>query len=56
MAIKLYTNQTWLKQQYQTQGKTAAQIAKEQGVQETTIYNWLKNFDLIRNSRKLGKR
>lgn len=54
--MKMYTNQRWLTSQYQTQGKTAAQIAREQGVQETTIYNWLKKFELIKNSRKLSTR
>jgi len=56
MAPKMYTNQNWLKTQYQTLGKTAAQIAKEQGTTEVTIYNWLKKFQLIRNSRKLSTR
>ncbi len=55
MAVKLYLNRRWLMTQYQTLGKTAAQIAKEQGVSEPTIYNALKTHQLIRNPRKLSR-
>jgi len=49
--MKLYLNEKWLKNQYVTLGKTAKQIAIEQGVTEMTIYRKLQDAKLIRNSR-----
>ena len=46
MAVKLYTNQVWLKKRYQLDRKTPQDIAKECGVSVATIYVYLDKFGL----------
>lgn len=59
--MKPYQNKEWLYDRYVVRKQTIDQISeelKELQIPTTpmTIYNWLKKFDLIKNSRKLGKR
>jgi DNA-binding MurR/RpiR family transcriptional regulator len=53
--MKLYTNRAWLTRQYQTERKSAAEIAREQGVTEMTITRYLTQFGLIRNPRSYSR-
>lgn len=46
MAVKLYTNQAWLKKRYHLDKKRPEEIAKECGVSVTTIYMYLDKFNL----------
>ena len=51
MALKLYTNETWLRKRYHIDRKTPEQIAAECGASLKTIYIYLDKFGL----RKLKK-
>lgn len=51
MAVKLYTNKSWLHKRYHVDRKTPEEIAKECGVSQKTIYAYLDKFGL----RKLKK-
>lgn len=46
-----YKSQPWLRKRYVIDGKSLEEIALECGVTKMTVYNWLKKFDLIRDSR-----
>jgi transposase len=52
---KAYQNKAWLKRKYVDQNMTTQEIADICGVTHATIYNWLKKFDLIRESRKWSR-
>lgn len=49
--LKMYQSKTWLKKEYVTRGKSATEIAKEQGVSVKTIDRYLEKFALKRNKR-----
>lgn len=51
MAVKLYTNETWLKKRYHMDRKTPEAIAKECGVSVETIYVYLAKFGLRKSKR-----
>lgn len=51
MALKLYTNETWLRKRFHLDKKTPEQIAIECGVSAKTIYQYIDKFGL----RKLKK-
>jgi anaerobic selenocysteine-containing dehydrogenase len=51
MALKLYTNETWLRKRFHLDKKTPEQIATECGVSAKTIYQYIDKFGL----RKLKK-
>lgn len=58
---KPWADKSYLYDRYVLKKMTIEKIAKEctdQGylVTSMTIYNWLKKYELIRNSRNLGKR
>lgn len=58
---KPWRDKAYLHQMYVVKRKTLAQIVEDcksmgYSVTEMTIYNNLKSFDLIKNSRNLGKR
>lgn len=46
MPAKLYTSKEWLRKRYIMDKKTPAQIAKECGATERTIYSYLNKFGL----------
>jgi transposase-like protein len=46
-----YKSKPWLAKRYLTDKKTVEEIAKECNVTAMTVFNWLKKFDLIRESR-----
>jgi len=59
MALKVYTDYDYLYQEYVTKKRNCADIAKENGTTEMTIYNWCKKYDLLKyrgKGRTLGKR
>lgn len=49
-----YRNKEWLKQKYVEEGLFGTEIAEVCGVHSTTIYNWLRKFDIPVQQR--GKR
>ena len=51
MAVKLYTNEAWLKKRYHVDKKTPEQIAKECGASVETIYVYLSKFGLRKSRR-----
>jgi len=51
MALKLYTNETWLKKRYHMDKKSPEDIAKECGVSVETIYVYLAKFGLRKSKR-----
>lgn len=51
MALKLYTNETWLRKRYHVDRKTPEEIAKECGVSKETIYVYLAKFGLRKSKR-----
>lgn len=51
MAVKLYTNETWLKKRYHVDRKTPQEIAKECGTSVETIYVYLAKFGLRKSKR-----
>jgi anaerobic selenocysteine-containing dehydrogenase len=51
MAVKLYTNEAWLKKRYHVDKKTPEQIAKECGATAETIYVYLAKFGLRKSRR-----
>jgi hypothetical protein len=51
MAIKLYTNEAWLKKRYHLDKKTPEQIAKECNTSVETIYVYLAKFGLRKSRR-----
>lgn len=51
MALKLYTNETWLKKRYHLDKKTPEEIAKECGTSVETIYVYLAKFGLRKSKR-----
>ncbi len=60
-AYKPWNDKSFLYKMYVTDRKTIDQIADEckkmgYSVTPMTIYNGLKKFDMIKNSRNLGKR
>jgi len=56
---KIYQDRDYLYNEYVLKKKTAAQIGKDCGVTEMSIYNWLKKYDLLKfkgKGRSLGPR
>ncbi len=51
MKRDFYKSSQWLRKRYVLDKKSLKEIADECGVTEMTVYNWLKKFDLIRDSR-----
>lgn len=51
MKKDFYKNEIWLRKRYVLDKKSLEEIAKECGVSHMTIFNWLKKFNLIRDSR-----
>lgn len=51
MKKEYYRSREWLRKRYVIDKKSLEEIAKECGVTTMTVYNWLKKFDLIRESR-----
>jgi len=51
MKKDFYKSEIWLRKRYVVDKKSLEQIAKECGVSHMTIFNWLKKFNLIRDSR-----
>lgn len=51
MALKLYTNETWLRKRYVMDKKSPEDIAKECGVSLETIYVYLAKFKLRKSKR-----
>ena len=51
MALKLYTNEGWLRKRYVMDKKSAEDIAKECGVSLETIYVYLAKFGLRKSKR-----
>ena len=51
MAVKLYTNETWLKKRYHIDRKTPQEIAKECGTSVETVYVYLAKFGLRKSKR-----
>lgn len=51
MALKLYTNEAWLKKRYHMDRKSPEDIAKECGVSVETIYVYLAKFGLRKSKR-----
>lgn len=51
MALKLYTNETWLRKRYVMDKKSPEDIAKECGVSLETIYVYLAKFGLRKSKR-----
>lgn len=49
--LKLYQSEVWLRSEYVSKGKTATQIANEQGVAVKTIDRYLDKFGLKLNPR-----
>lgn len=59
MAFKIYTDYDYLYREYVTKKRNCADIAKEHGVTEMTVYNWCKQHDLLKyrgKGRNLGTR
>lgn len=59
MGFKLYRDRDFLYEQYVQKRRNAADIAADFGVTEMTIYNNLKEHDLLKyrgKGRNLGKR
>lgn len=52
MALKLYTNEGWLRKRFHLDRKTPEDIAKECGVSIETIYVYLAKFNLVKSRRK----
>jgi len=52
--MKLYRNENWLEEKYVDEGLFGTEIAEMCGVHCTTIYNWLRKFDIP--VRQRGKR
>ena len=51
MKKDFYKNEVWLRKRYVVDKRSLQEIADECGVTGMTIFNWLKKFNLIRNSR-----
>lgn len=51
MALKLYTNETWLRKRYVLDKKTPEAIAAECKVSVETIYVYLAKFGLRKSKR-----
>ena len=51
MALKLYTNETWLRKRYVMDKKSPEDIAKVCGVSSETIYVYLAKFGLRKSKR-----
>jgi anaerobic selenocysteine-containing dehydrogenase len=51
MAVKLYTNEAWLRKRFHVDKKTPEQIAKECGTSVETIYVYLAKFGLRKSKR-----
>jgi len=51
MALKLYTNEAWLKKRFHLDRKTPEEIAKECGTSVETIYVYLAKFGLRKSKR-----
>jgi hypothetical protein len=56
---KKYHKEDWLRKQYYELGKSGMQIAEEQGVHYTTIYEWMDKNNIERRTKseaKMGER
>jgi len=51
MALKLYTNEVWLRKRFHLDRKTPEEIAKECGTSVETIYVYLAKFGLRKSKR-----
>lgn len=51
MAVKLYTNEAWLKKRYWLDKKSPEEIAKECGTSVETVYVYLAKFGLRKSRR-----
>lgn len=52
MKKEFYKSEAWLRKRYVMDKKTVDEIAKECNVTSMTIFNWLKKFGLVRESRQ----